>query len=621
MLFSQHNLPPSSVPEREDRGVVRRLLGYFGDHKPPLIGALALAVFVGLADSAVGLVVKLLMDLFGGVGAALARGGPISLHLSNGWGRLRLYDLTVGRLDEAKNILMVVSAATLALYLLKGGAHFVKENILWRVTHGVLMRLKEQLFARIVRLPISYYDREKSGDVLSRVTYDVTQMEGAIRAGVQVAKSVVYATIFLTMMFLMEWSLTLLAMMLFPLSAVVLKQFGDRMRRTSRALSLNVADYTSFIGEATAGIRVIKAFGRESDQERSFGAKIRENFRQSMKNARLAALHNPSQEAISSIGSALLIVFCGLRIFSGAMTVGDLTGFLVLLTFAYKPIKDLGETNAVLQRAVASGRRIFNLIDEPDEAVVGGGCLKPVVKGDLAFRGVCFAYRPGEEVLRELDLEIDAGQTVALVGRSGGGKSTLVSLIPRFYAPSSGRIELDGTDIAMFDTGYLRSLMAVVPQETVLFSGTIEENIRFGRPEAGSDEVRRAAKAANADEFIEKLPNGYRSPVGERGVQLSGGQRQRIAVARAILRDPKILLLDEATSALDSHSERLVQEALDRFRCDRTTIVIAHRLSTVQSADKIAVIAEGRVVETGTHRELYEAAGLYRTLCNQQFGV
>jgi len=316
------------------------------------------------------------------------------------------------------------------------------------------------------------------------------------------------------------------------------------------------------------------------------------------------------------------VVFCGLRIIAGNMTIGDLTGFLALLTFAYKPIKDLGEANAVLQRAFASGRRIFSLLDEPDEGrVIGGGDLKPAVKGYLTFRDVHFSYRDGEEVIRGVNLKVDAGKTLALVGPSGGGKSTIVSLIPRFYVPLSGVIELDGLDIARFDLVWLRSQMAFVPQETILFSGTIEDNIRIGGPEADFERIRAAARAANAEEFIENLPEGYKSQVGERGVQLSGGQRQRIAVARAILRDPKILLLDEATSALDSNSEKLVQEALDRFRRDRTTIVIAHRLSTVQSADFIAVIDQGRVVEQGTHRELYGAGGLYRSLCDQQFGA
>jgi subfamily B ATP-binding cassette protein MsbA len=612
----------SPVPDSEDRSVFRRFLGYFSAYKTLLFLSLALAIFIGLADSSIALIISLLMDLFGGMSGLSAGGQSGPLHLLKNLAGFNLYDITVSGREGAQKLLIFVSLATLGLFILKGAAHFLKEWMLWRVTNGILTRMKGELFTRIVTLPIGYYDREKSGEVLARVTYDVSQLETAVRAGIQVCKSSVYALIFITAMFFMEWSLTLLAIMLFPLSAIVLKQFGDRMRRTARTLSLNVADYTSFISEATAGIRVIKAFGREADQQNSFAKKIRENFRYSMKIAKYSALHSPTQEIISSIGSAVLIVFCGLRIFSGAMTVGDLSGFLVLLSYAYKPIKDLGETNAVLQRAVASGRRIFNLLDEPDEATtIPAGSLKTPVKGNLAFSATRFSYRSGEEVLKGIDLEIAAGETVALVGPSGGGKSTILNLIPRFYLPDSGDILLDGIDLKEFDIAYLRSLLAIVPQETILFSGTIEDNVRFGRPDATLEEVTSAARSANALEFIEKLPEGFASQVGERGAQLSGGQRQRIAVARAILRDPRILLLDEATSALDSQSEKLVQEALDRLRRNRTTLIIAHRLSTVQTADRIAVVSGGQIVEVGSHSELYAKGGLYRTLCNQQFGI
>ncbi|HHE46192.1 MAG TPA: ABC transporter ATP-binding protein, partial [Bacteroidetes bacterium] len=367
--------------------------------------------------------------------------------------------------------------------------------------------------------------------------------------------------------------------------------------------------------------KVIKAFGREKAREALFSSKVKDNYRFNMKIARLATLHSPVQDIFSSLGMAGVVVFCGYRILYGGMSFGNLAGFLVLLFNAYKPIKTLGEANVVLQRAIASGRRIFNLIDQPDEArIIGSGSKRlSEVRGRLEFRDVSFSYEEGTPVLRGVNLTIEAGETLALVGPSGGGKSTMVSLIPRFYPLGEGMITLDDIDIADFDLDYLRRQMAIVPQETVLFSGTVEENIRLGRPDASPAEIIEAARAANAHDFIEKFTNGYNTEVGERGVQLSGGQRQRIALARAILRDPKILLLDEATSALDSESERLIQEALDSFRRDRTTIIIAHRLSTVKSADRIAVIVEGVLVEIGPHQELYNKGGVYRKLCDQQF--
>jgi len=613
------NLPGADEIKR--RGVLRRLLGYFAPFKGVLAVSLIVAVLVGGINSVVALAVALLMDLFSGISQAVISGGPIETTLTRQWGEFRLYEFIVSGSREASRLLLFVAGLTLALVLVKGVVHFVKEYLLWGVTHKVLMRLKQELFERVVRFPLAYFDREKSGDVLSRVTFDVTQIEGAIRSGILLAKSLVYAVIFIAMMFLMEWSLTLMALAVFPLSAVLIKLFGDRIRRVSGRVSLNVADYTAFLSEAIGGAKIIKAFGRERDQQGAFNAKIRDNYHFNMKIARLASLHAPAQELFSSIGMVGVVIFCGYRLLSGGMTVGDLTGFIVLLTNAYKPIKNLGETNVVLQRAIASGRRIFSLLDQPDEgAVIGSGSRVPTkVKGALRFADVRFSYNEGTPVLRGISLDVSAGETLALVGPSGGGKSTLVSLIPRFYPLVEGRIELDGIDTSDLDLSFLREQIAIVPQETLLFSGTVEENILFGRPDATQGEVIAAAKAANAHEFIERLSGGYQAEVGERGVQLSGGQRQRIAIARAVLRDPRILLLDEATSALDSESERLIQEALDRFRQDRTTIIIAHRLSTVQSADRIAVLEDGNLIELGTHQELYQAGGLYRKLCDQQF--
>ncbi|MDP8228482.1 MAG: ABC transporter ATP-binding protein [Candidatus Electryoneaceae bacterium] len=619
-------------PDHGDRNIVRRLLGYFVTFKVVLVVAFLGSIFIGLADSSIALAVKLLMDLFSGITQAIASGSEPTLHLSQGWDNWKLYDFSVVGYDQAGELLIWMAVGMILLVALKGMVHFVKEYLLWGLTHRVLMRLKRELFGRVVRLPLAYFDRERSGDVLSRVTYDVTQLESAIRSAILLVKSLIYAFIFVTMLFLMEWSLTLFALAVFPLSALIIKYFGDKIRRISRIVSLNVADYTSLLSEALSGIKVIKAFGRERDKEASFEDKIADNYRFNMKIAKWATLNAPIQELLSSTGIAGIILFCGYRMLSGAMTIGDLAGFVVLLTNAYKPIKNLGETNAVIQRAIASARRIFNLIDQPDESVViGSGEYKPAsVEGNLTFADVSFSYNPDDpaqsaqgenSALRGINLSVTAGETVALVGPSGGGKSTLVSLVPRFYPLIHGRIELDDVDIADYNLSYLRNLIAVVHQETILFSGTAEENIRLGRPDATDPEVINAAQAANAHDFIRRLSNGYGTEVGERGAQLSGGQRQRIALARAILRDPRILILDEATSSLDSESERLIQDALDRFRRDRTTLIIAHRLSTVQSADRIAVMADGRLLEIGSHQELYEANGMYRRLHEQQFTV
>ncbi len=606
----------------DDKGILRRFGTYFRPYKLRIIISLAAAVMVALADTSIAFIASLITDLFAGLTQSATAGSTLNIHFIREKFGLTLYDFMISDAGQVVTMLWIVALTTLAIVLLKGAFHFTKEYLMWGVTHRIIMQLKQALFQRIVHFPLSFFDREKSGDVVSRVTYDVTQIENSIRSAVILVKSVIYAVIFVTAMFLMEWSLTLFVLAVFPVSGILIKLFGDRVRRISRSISLNVADYTAFLSEAIGGAKVIKAFGREKVKETAFRSKVKDNFRFNMKIARLATLHSPVQDIFSSIGMAGVVVFCGYRILYGGMTFGNLAGFLVLLFNAYKPIKTLGEANVLLQRALASGRRIFNLIDQPDEAeVIGSGSGKlSEIRGRVDFRDVRFSYHEGSPVLNGIDLRIEAGETVALVGPSGGGKSTMVSLIPRFYPLHQGRIELDGTDIADLDLEHLREQIAIVPQETVLFSGSVEENILLGRPDASSAEIVEAAVAANAHEFIEKFTDGYKTEVGERGVQLSGGQRQRIALARAILRDPKILLLDEATSALDSESEHLIQEALDRFRRDRTTIIIAHRLSTVQSADRIAVIVEGRLVEIGPHQELYEKDGVYRKLCDQQFG-
>lgn len=617
-----HTLKPVSVPESGDWSVEKRLLGLFKPYRRQLLLALLGTLYFGLTNSALALIIAAMMELFAGASSAALSHQTLSIHLSREFLGINVYDLTLNGADEARAFVFLLAMIAVGLVLMKDVVFFAKEYTLWKVTNGALTGLKARLFERVVRLPLSFYDREKSGDVIARVTYDVTQLEGAIRSAINISKSMLYTVIYLAGMFAMNWSLTLVAMTIFPLSAVLIKQFGGRMRRAARNLSLNVADYTAFMTEATSGARAIKAFGQEGNQARSFGDKLKENYRWAMKSAKYAAINSPAQETISTLGSFALVVYCGLRIINGTITVGDLTGFIVLLSNAYKPIKDLGEVTGTLQRAAASSRRIFEILDEPDEAdIIGSGQATPEIHGRIDFENVRFAYAHDKEVLRGINLSVKQGETLALVGPSGGGKSTVMSLIPRFYPLTSGSIRLDGRNTAEFDIAYLRRHIAYVPQETILFSGSIEQNILFGRQDASAEEVIAAAKAANALEFIERLPDGMESEVGERGVQLSGGQRQRIAIARAILRDPKILLLDEATSALDSESERLVQEALDRLRANRTTIIIAHRLSTIQNSDRIAVIVDGQIVELGTHAALMATAGVYRRLCEQQFGA
>ncbi len=609
-----------NASDHDDR-VLKQFTGYFKPFRPVIVLIILTMIIVAIADTAVALGSGLLMELFIGINQAVSSGNEFAVTFKRVLAGFTLYDFTIDGLDSAGQLLWIIALGTLLVVIVKGAVHFTKEYMMWGVTNKILMKLKSELFDRIIHLPLSFFDREKSGDALSRITYDMVLMENSFRSTFILAKSVVYGLIFITAMFLMEWSLTLIVLAVFPLSGLIIKVFGDRIRRISRNVSLNVADYTSFLSEAISGAKIIKAFGREQDKQGVFDRKIRENYRYSMKIAKLGTLHAPAQDIFASLGMVGVILFCGYRMLSGGMTVGDLTAFIVLMVNAYKPIKTLGESNVILQRAMASGKRIFNLLEQPDESQVIGsnGRKLSKVEGRITYRSVRFAYHEHIPVLNGIDLDIQPGETLALVGPSGGGKTTLVSLIPRFYPLTEGKIELDGINTSELSIEFLRSVIAIVPQETMLFSGTVEDNILLSSPDASHEEVVSAAEAANAHGFITELDGGYNAEVGERGVQLSGGQRQRIALARAILRDPRILLLDEATSSLDSDSERLIQQALEEFQRDRTTIIIAHRLSTIQSADRIAVIDGGRLAEIGTHEELFSQDGLYCKLYNQQF--
>ena len=607
----------------ENHGVFRRLMTYFSDYRMSLIISLVCAVFVGLTNAALAPLIQILLDLFSGIGNAVKSGNVIDISLVRTILGFNIYNFHISSAEQAERLIWGITITALLIVAAKASVHFIKEFLLWRVSHKVLMALKNELFSHTVFLPQTTFDQGKSGEMLSRVTYDVTQVESAIRSGTNLLKSMIYAVIYVAGLFIMEWQLTLVALVVFPVSALIIKFFGDRVRRISQSISSNVADYTSYLGEAISGIKVIKAFGRESVQIANFFHKTKQNYSFNIKIARLNSIHAPTQEVISTIGTSVVILFCGYKMLDGTMTVGDLGAFFVLLTNAYKPIRSIGEANAVLQKALASSRQIFDLLDRPTEIdEIGGGDLKPKkINGQITFDDISFKYDGRSIVLNKINLNIKAGETIALVGPSGGGKSTIVNLIPRFYHPHSGNLTIDGTSVWDWDIDHLRQQIAIVPQETVLFSGSILDNIGFSRLSSRASEIVAAAESANAHDFISELPDGYDSEVGEKGVQLSGGQRQRIAIARAILRDPRILLLDEATSALDSKSEMLIQEALNRFRKNRTTIIIAHRISTVKEVDRIAVVVDGRIVEFGTHNELYQQGGVYSGLHDRQFAV
>ncbi|MBN1399125.1 MAG: ATP-binding cassette domain-containing protein [Bacteroidetes bacterium] len=531
-----------------------------------------------------------------------------------------IYSFTIHGRDESFQLIYKFAFVVIVIIFIKVTFVYIREYVMSSVQQKILMRFRVDLFNRIVALPIRYFDENKTGYIMSRITNDVNNLEQSLTMMVEIAQNLVYTLVFATALFFTNWKLTIVTLIIFTLSGEISRKFGDRIRKISHHLTNTLADMMAFLQERIAAIRIVKSFTREENEKKVFREKVGSNYHYSMKIVRIVALLSPTNELFNTAAASLLVIFTGYLFITGSMTIETMIFFLILMINLAKPVKALGESAARIQKTLVSAGYIFEIIDLPIEANKTPAKQIPINEGKVEFSNVSFSYNGDIQALKEINLKVNSGEKIALVGPSGGGKSTLVNLIPRFYDLSEGKILIDGINIQDADIFSLRSQIAVVPQDVILFSGTVMSNIRYGRLDTGADEVIEAAKAANAHMFIEKLEKGYDTEVGERGLQLSGGQRQRIAIARAILRNPKILLLDEATSALDTESELMVQEALDRLMEGRTSFIIAHRLSTIAHCDRIVVIDSGRIVEIGTHDELLrKESGLYHRLHDLQF--
>ena len=428
-------------------------------------------------------------------------------------------------------------------------------------------------------------------------------------------------TILIAVVFMasLEWRLTIFALACVPGISLVIAHSGERLRRLTREVQRKLGGLNSYLQERLSGIETVQLFGMEEREVARFGGINEDNYQENMRVAKVVSVLMPLVELISAVGMVVLIYVAGYLTIRGHLSLATLIAFAYVGQRLGSKLALLGKIWLSGQQAAAAGDRIFEILDAQEEVPEAAGAEElPRVVGRIEFHAVDFRYREGEAVLRGVEVTIEPGQVVAVVGASGAGKTSLVNLIPRFYDPTGGRIEIDGVDIASVTLRSLRSRIGIVPQEPILFGGSVRENIAYGKPEAGREEVEAAARAANAHDFIEALPQGYETPVGERAGKLSGGQRQRIAIARALLLDPRILILDEATSALDAESEALVQDALARLMEGRTTLIIAHRLSTIQRADRILVLADGRIAEDGKHEELLRRGGAYRRLYEAQ---
>ena len=518
-------------------------------------------------------------------------------------------------------MLNVISASIVVIFLLRGIFLYGQNYLMSYVGQHVIIDIRGEVFRKLQRLSMSFYDKNKTGTIMSYVTNDVNALQGAMVDNTieLVTESIILIGSICAMTYL-DWKLTLFTILTFPVVLYFMNFFGKKIRRSGGMIQEAAADITSVLQEAVSSVRIVKSFVREQYEIDRFERENEANLKANLKNAKYMATLTPTIEFVAALGVTMILWFGGHNVIDGETTAGSLVAFLAYAVNISNPVKRITRVTGNIQRALAAAQRVVDVLDLPEEVQnLPDAKALPAVTGSVCFENVTFSYNEGDEILHDLSFAVKPGQAVGLVGPSGAGKSTIASLLPRFYDCDAGAIRIDGTDIKHVTLDSLRQQVGIVPQETILFNGTVYDNILYGRLDATKDEIEAAAKAANAHDFIMELPEGYNTMLGDRGVNISGGQRQRIAIARAILKDPRILVLDEATSALDTESERLVQEALNRLMVGRTSIIIAHRLSTIKNADRILVLDKGKLAEDGTHDELMEKNGLYAHLYQIQY--
>jgi len=521
-----------------------------------------------------------------------------------------------------KNSVMLtwIPLAVMALYLVKGLCNYAQTILMSYIGQRVITDLRNKLYWQIQKQSLAFFTRHPTGLLMSRITNDVAYVQGAVSEAVTSLLRDSSTLIFLVIIvFYRDWKLAIVGMLVFPLTIFPISKFGAKMRKVATRTQVTMGSLTSLLQETIAGARIVKAFGREDYENERFANNNEKLFRLTLKSMVINAISSPFMECLGGIGIAAIIFYGGNQVISGRSTPGTFFSFLAALLMLYEPIKRLTNVNNIIQQGIAGAERVFSLIDaEPDIQNKPGAVTLPRISRDIVLKDVSFCYEE-VAVLKNINLRIKAGEVVAFVGMSGGGKTTLVNLIPRFYDVSSGQILIDGRDVRDITIESLRDQIAIVTQQTILFNDTVRSNIAYGdlaRPEM---DILRAARAANAHDFITGFPEGYETVIGEQGTKLSGGEKQRLSIARALLKDAPILILDEATSSLDTEAEQEVQEALDHLMEGRTTLVIAHRLSTIRHADRIVVIVDGEIAEEGCHEELLDRKGEYHKLYMMQF--
>ena len=595
-----------------------RLLRYASPYRARIaLAILCLFCIAFLNAVSIGSLQPIFDGLFGPGGGSpgISLPGPIQALLGERLLRLQAF-LHAHRIS----VITFIGAGLFVVFVAKGALTYVQQLQMRFVSEGVQRDIRNDLYAHLHTLSLRFFTRHSTGEIMARLNYDV---EGLGDASTELFRNALKEPLnvlaLIGVLVLIKWQLALLSLLVLPFAIIPIVNFGAKIRRRGTRVQERRAELNALLQETVSGIRIVKAFGMEEYEKQRFREASNQVFGAIMRIWKVDALTSPVLEILGSVGIVVAVWVGGYLVLTKSLTPGAFMAFLGALASIYQPVKRISQINNIVQKGMAGVARVFDLMDQRSEVLERGDALTLArMQEGIELHSVSFAYEPDRVVLRGVSFRAKLGEIAAIVGSSGAGKTTLVNLIPRFYDPTDGAITIDGIDISLGTIRSLREQMGIVTQDTILFDDTVFNNIAYGRSSVSLNEVVEAAKVANAAEFIEALPQGYQTRIGERGVRLSGGERQRIAIARAILKNPPLLILDEATSALDAESERLVQEALDRLMQNRTTFVIAHRLSTIIRADKILVLDGGTLVEQGTHAELMARAGVYCRLYQSQ---
>ena len=607
-------------------GSIYRRMGQLLFHFWPyiFISSLAAIVFVFLNTASIWLTASLINNILADfdkiVQAQAEWAGKAGLTLNE---KLKYWTNVLILRETPLESLKILCLSILTVFFIKNIFLYIK-NILLRIVELKLVKeIRDRLYIHIQTLSLGYFNRQHSGTITSIVMNDVEQLQIALAVVFQrLFVEPINILTFVALLFIISWKLALIAIIIIPLAGIAIFSIGRSIRRKSRRTQAKIAEIMQILTETVTSIRIVKAFVNEKEEVKNFTRESKHYFKLLLKRARLDLIAGPTTETFGVIIGVVLLWYGGMEVLAQkGVSAEDFIRFILILFSILGPIKQLSNVNLKIQIGAASAERIFGLLDTPPEIVEDPDPVElDVFNNAIEFDQIHFEYSDADErVLDEVSFTIKKGEIVALVGPSGSGKSTIADLIPRFFDVSKGALRIDGKNVRKISFSSLRGSMGIVTQEVILFNDTIRKNIAYGQSDVTEEAIQKAAKAANALEFIEQSPDGFDTLIGERGVNLSGGQKQRLAIARALLKNPPILILDEATSALDTESEKMVQKAIEVLMKDRTVLVIAHRLSTVQNADKIVVLDKGKILEVGSHNELYEKGGLYRRLYDIQF--